>query len=287
MSRIDPDLGGASVEHRAGSSAPPVMLLHSSGGSGAQWRRLAERLGASFRVAMPDLCGYGTTPHWGGRGRFTLAHEAALVGAWIERMDEPVHLVGHSYGGAVALHIARMAGPRVASLSLFEPVAFHVLDAGDVEDRAALRDIVCVAARIHESLASGDYAAGAAHFVDYWSGVGSWAVMPAVRQDAFAARLPKVALDFQATLHEPARASDLRGIEVPTLLMQGGRSPLSVRRIVRRLAQVLPRCKVDTLAEAGHMAPLTHRDAVDDRIEAHLASCRELARRPGSLLASL
>lgn len=161
MSRMDID--GGSVEYLENGSGQPVVLLHSTGASGAQWRALVERLGAGFHVLAPDLCGYGSTTGWSGRGAFGLAHEAALVGALLERLDEPAHLVGHSYGGAVALHIARTQGERLRSLTLFEPVAFHLLRAGDANDEAALREISEVAAVVVRSLACGDYAEGAGH----------------------------------------------------------------------------------------------------------------------------
>ena len=44
------------------------------------------------------------------------------------RPGEKFHLIGHSYGGMVALQLAAQAQPqRVRSLSLFEPIAFHLL----------------------------------------------------------------------------------------------------------------------------------------------------------------
>jgi pimeloyl-ACP methyl ester carboxylesterase len=268
MSRLDID--GASVEYLEQGSGSPVMLLHSTGASSAQWRALVERLATRFHVIAPDLVGYGATTHWRGRGAFGLAHEAALVGALLDRLDEPAHLVGHSYGGAVALHVARTRGDRLRSLTLFEPVAFHLLRDGDADDAAALREIGDVAAEVARALGCGDYAAGAGHFVDYWNGPGAWAAVPVVRQDALMARLSKVALDFQAALHEPTSLEDLERIAVPTLLMQGEHSPRSTQRICRRLAGTLRALRMATVRGAGHMAPLTHRDEVNTQIVAHL-----------------
>jgi len=250
----------------------PVVLLHSTGASGAQWRALADRLAARFHVVAPDLCGYGTSAGWTGREAFRLAHEAARLSALIDRLDAPVHLVGHSYGGAVALHLARTLRERVASLTLYEPVAFHLLRGGDTHDTAALREIAAVAAVAAGALATGDYAAGAAHFVDYWSGPGTWAAMPAARQDALAVRVPKIALDFEAALHEPSSPRDFVRLRVPTLLLAGDRSPVPVQRIGLRLARALPRASFRIVHGAGHMGPLTHRDEVNEQIVAHLAS---------------
>src|SRR5262245_40305747 len=108
-------------------SLEPVVLLHSSGASGAQWRTLAEQLGERYHVVAPDLYGYGASAPWPGHGPFSLAHEAEIVHALLDRLGERVHLVGHSYGGAVALHVARLHSERLRSLALIEPVAFHLL----------------------------------------------------------------------------------------------------------------------------------------------------------------
>jgi pimeloyl-ACP methyl ester carboxylesterase len=250
-------------------SALPVVLLHSSASSSAQWRPLLERLSPPCRVIAPDLCGYGASAHWPGERRFDLAQEAQAIYSFLDTLGEPVHLVGHSYGGAVALHIARRRGELLRSLTVYEPVAFHLLRGQDAQ---ALAEISEIAAAVAASLACGDYAGGCARFVDYWSGPGSWAGMPQAKRDAMVPRLAKVALDFHATLSEPAGIEDFGALGLPTLVLQGGRSPLPTRRICELLAGVVPECRLRTVDAAGHMGPLTHRDVINDLIVAHLNS---------------
>src|SRR5215510_8252736 len=132
----------------------PIVLLHCSGSTGAQWRALAAELGDRYRVLTPDLIGYGAAAPWSGRGQFRLADEAAPVRSVIGRVAEPVHLVGHSYGGAVALHIARTRPELLRSLTLIEPSAFHLLRNGDANDLAAWREITGVATHACVALAS-------------------------------------------------------------------------------------------------------------------------------------
>lgn len=270
MPRIE--IYGSSLEYREQGSGEPVLLLHSTGSSGAQWRALMERLSPRFRVIAPDLCGYGGTSLWTGRGAFCLAHEAAVVAAFLERLDEPVHVVGHSYGGAVALRLARLRGELLCSLAVIEPVAFHLLRGGDQTDASALEEITQIADAVARALACGDYDGGFRQFVDYWSGPGTWAGIPAAKRDALAARLPKVALDFYATLNEPARLDDLRTIAAPMLLIGSECSPLPARRIGRLLARALPGLRVKTIEGAGHMAPLTHPDEVNEALVAHITA---------------
>src|SRR5437762_2859598 len=147
----------------------PVVLLHSSLASGGQWRALAAGLGERYEVFAPDLIGYGTAAGWSGEGPFDLRDEATAIHALLDRIGRPLHLVGHSYGGAVALHVARERAHGLRSLTLIEPVAFHLLRDGDADDAAALNEITHVADGVRRALASGDHAVGCGGFVDYWS----------------------------------------------------------------------------------------------------------------------
>lgn len=271
------ELNGQRVEYLEQGAGEPVVLLHSTGASGSQWRRLAAELSDRFRVIAPDLCGYGGSGPWQGEGEISLAAEAALVAALIERLGSPVHLVGHSFGGAVALRLAQDRPELLESLVVIEPVAFHLLRAGDAIDAQAFDEISQVAAGVASAVACGDFQGGFGRFVDYWSGEGAWAVVPADRRGAMAQRLGKVALDFWSALNDPARLGNLAELDLPTLVIRGGTSPLPVRRVAWHLGRTLPHARLEAIEAAGHMAPLTHAAEVNSLITVHL---RRHARRP-------
>jgi pimeloyl-ACP methyl ester carboxylesterase len=249
-----------------------VVLLHCSGSSGAQWRALAAELGTRYRVFTPDLLGYGANAGWTAHGRFTLAREAAPIHEILDREDGPVHLVGHSYGGAVALHIARARPGQLRSLALIEPTAFHLLRDGDSTDAAALGEITAVAEQAKADLADDELLAGFGRFVDYWSGPGSWSAMPAERRAGLAPQLVKIALDFEALLGEPATLADVRRIATPALLLQGALTTPAARRVCRLLRDALPAMPFFAVPGAGHMLPITHRDPVNRLLAAHIDS---------------
>jgi pimeloyl-ACP methyl ester carboxylesterase len=236
-----------------------VVLLHCSGSSGAQWRGLMAQQGARHRVAAPGLISPGT-----------LAREAAAIRSLMGRLDEPVHLVGHSYGGAVALHIARTRPERVRSLTLIEPSAFHLLRDGQAIDAVALSEIIEVALDVRLALAAGELEAGIGRFVDYWSGPGAWSAMPPAKHAAFAPQLAKVALDFDALLGEPAGIEDVRDLGLPTLIVQGGATRLPSRCVCRLLRAAMPTAQFEVVPDAGHMLPITHRDQVNALIADHI-----------------
>ena len=99
----------------------------------------------------------------------------------------PVHLVGHSYGGAAALRLALQQPAAIASLTLYEPSAFHVLEAGGPAAQAAHREIRRSPPPASDGLLSGDYAAAAERFVAYWGGGEAWSRMKPEARRAMAA----------------------------------------------------------------------------------------------------
>jgi pimeloyl-ACP methyl ester carboxylesterase len=249
---------------------PTVLLLHCSASSGAQWYSLRACLEPRFAVNTPDLYGYGVASPWAGAVPLSLAAEAAAIAALIERAGAPVHLVGHSYGGAVALRLALDHPMRLRSLTLIEPVAFHLLRHGEAHDQALFGEITRLAAAIAEAVAAGQSGAGMSRFFDYWNGVGAWARLTPEKQSALARHAEKVGIDFWAATTESARRAAYRAIRLPTLILRGAQSPRVTRRIAELLADTLPAAELLTVADAGHMLPLTHADAVNRAVLRHL-----------------
>nr|WP_315394308.1 alpha/beta hydrolase [uncultured Duganella sp.] len=249
---------------------PAIVLLHSSMSSKAQWAPLVDQLAPDFRCIPLDLLGYGGAPFppRAGHGEaytHTLAHEADAVAAAIAAplaQDEPFHLVGHSFGGVTALHLARRMPERVLSLVLFEPVAFHLLPAAD----AARAEIVGVTERI---LACDTDRDATRIFIDYWNRPGSFDAAPASAQDKMVAQIAKVRLDFEALLGEPVTLAELATLTMPALVLSGQHSPASTRSLAAQLAAALPNARAQQ-TRGGHMGPITHPDAVNPAIAAFL-----------------
>jgi pimeloyl-ACP methyl ester carboxylesterase len=250
---------------------PPVVMLHASLSSKAQWNVLASRLGPRYQTIGIDLCGYGDNALPADRFAFTLDDEVRLVAAHLDRIapaDRRVHLVGHSYGGAVALRYAQSHASRVASLTLYEPVAFKMLEGDD----AALADIRHIADSVLRLLAAGRRHDAARVFVDFWNGAGAYAAMGASTQGSLARSIEKVPFDFQAARFSPSTGFDLRHVAVPTLLLAGHRSPSVVQHITALLVRALPDQRVRWF-DTGHMGPLTDPHLINPWIEAFIDTC--------------
>jgi pimeloyl-ACP methyl ester carboxylesterase len=248
----------------------PVLLIHCSTATGSEWRSLYKALGNDFHAIAPDQWGCGQSEPWSGQGTFDLGMEAAPIIEILQSLADPVHLVGHSYGGAVALRVARACPHMVRSLTLIEPSSFHLLRRGNSRDRVLFQEIAGVAETVRNAVACGDYWGGMAHFIDYWNGAGAWDAMPHDVHMTMSQRLGKVVLDFRALFEEPDGLSDYAALTMPTLILCGDCSPGPSRRIVDILAATMPQARVQHIAGAGHMSPLTHPDAVNAAIRGHL-----------------
>ena len=251
----------------------PVVMLHSSLGSKSQWTALADRLAPRFRVIALDLCGYGDNALPVNATSFTLDDEVRLVSDRLDGLVEPhtrVHLIGHSYGGLVALRFAQCRSDRVASLSLYEPVVFRMLN----DEDPTWVELRRLAERVARISAAGRRHDAAQLFVDFWGGEGSYASMPLPAQAAVARRIDKVPLDFQAACGWPLRTDDIRAIVAPTLLLAGSRSPTVTQRIHVLLTRLLRNRHAGWL-ECGHMGPITDVHRVNRWIEAFVETCAE------------
>lgn len=260
----------ARVAYSDRGAGEPVLMLHCTSASSTEWRSLCDLLGEEFRPIATDQLGCGRSDPWPGQRPFTLAEEAAPILRIIDGIGHPVHLVGHSYGGGLALRIARERPEMVRSLTLVEPSCFHLLRQAGGHEQSLFREITEIADVVRNAVTTGNYGYGMERFVDYWSGKGTWSRMDGEAQTSMSRKLGKVALDFHALTDEPACLEDYAALDHPTLILCGERALAPSRRIVELLADVLPNAVVEEIAGAGHLSPFTHAEAVNEAIHRHI-----------------
>ncbi len=162
-------------------AGPGVVCLHANASSSAQWRGLMERLAPGWHVLAPDSLGAGRSPAWPADRIVTLADEVALLEPVFAAAGDPFCLVGHSYGGAVALMAALAWPDRVRAIALYEPTLFSLLEQ-EAPGQEAANGIRSAAADAAAAVEAGDLDAAAERFIDYWMGEGSWRRMPEARR---------------------------------------------------------------------------------------------------------
>jgi pimeloyl-ACP methyl ester carboxylesterase len=241
-----------------------VICLHCSASSSRQWTGLAVALSPEHRTIAPDLIGYGDAPGIV-EASVTLDAEAARIAALVDAAGGPVCLVGHSYGGAVATRVALRRHDSVVGLALYEPVLFSLITR-DVDHDPAGHEIAGTGFAIQADVRQGRVERAAQHFVDYWSGNGTWQAMDPRRRQAVCARMPKVAREFAALFDDAVPLSAYTRLTMPVLWLEGEMTRRPPRAVARRLLPALADARHVRVAGAGHMGPLTHSEAVNGEI---------------------
>jgi pimeloyl-ACP methyl ester carboxylesterase len=237
----------------------PVLLLHGSASSSAMWTPVINTLKARFRLIAPDLIGYGRTDSWPDGYVFGLNDELRLIEPLVEHLPGGVHVVAHSYGGVVALALARAGRVGIRSLTLIEPVAFHMARS----DPQALAEVERFSAGFGERMAKGEVDDAMRHFVDYWSSAGTWDAMEEGTRAHMRRAAPKIMHEFHAASADPL-VDALRDVAFPVRLVAGDVSPLPVRRIAALIAERLPNASLKVVAGANHLLPSTHHRVLSE-----------------------
>jgi pimeloyl-ACP methyl ester carboxylesterase len=106
-------------EMRAGSGTP-VILIHGLSGSTRWWSRNIDALAREHLVVAADLVGFGRNRRFFGPPQILPPFEevSSLLARWIAPFGEPVHVIGHSMGGQIAIRLAAQHPELVRSLIL-------------------------------------------------------------------------------------------------------------------------------------------------------------------------
>lgn len=238
-----------------------VLLLHSGGLTSRQWRKLEDLLAPRHRVVAPDLLGYGTN-RWPEGKPFHFRDDVAML---VDLVDAPTHVIGHSYGGLLALQLALARPDAVLSIAAYEPVTFGMLD--QPEDAAARRALD--ERSPYRPDAPEEWLEG---FIDWWQGAGAWRALPAATRQAFLDVSWKLSEEVQSLTSDRTGRARYATITAPTLLLAGERTHPSELHVVHELAKVLPRATLRVFPGMGHMGPITHAAEINAAFAAFLES---------------
>lgn len=208
---------------RAGTG-PDVVLLHGLAGSSTWWRYNIPALGEHFTLHAPDLVGFGRS-----RGTpLVMRDMAALVAEWMRMSGlSCAHVIGHSMGGQVAIHMAARHGEQIDRLVL--------VSAAGVPRAVSLVQ--------------------AAHFFAEIVPPRAWGTkrfLPRIAIDALRAGPLAVAHATALILRDDVRPL-LPLIQTPTLLIWGSLDPLTPLRDGRQIAAQMPNARLVVFDGAAHI----------------------------------
>ncbi len=256
--------GQATFWQTYGHGARPVLAIHCSLSSSRAWSGVAERLADRITLTAFDLPGHGRSGDWPGEGDF-LTLSARIAASFVDR---PIDLVGHSYGGLVALRLALAAPEAIRTLTLIEPVLFAA-----AKSHPAWEQYLAGDGPFRAALASGDREGAARAFMGVWGTGEDWEALDERTRARIVERIHLIAAGDPAALSDSAGflAPDaLESLDMPVLLIRGACSPAVIERIAETIAARLPDVGIATVPGAAHMAPVTHPDEVAGLIGVNL-----------------
>ncbi len=233
-------------EYRGGEGSP-VVLVHGLSGSFEWWARNREVLAQRHLVLGLDLLGFGSQRHFTGSPLpLDFEESVALLRRWIEvRVGEPVHLVGHSMGGQLAIHLAATHPDLVRSLVLVSASGIPV----------DLRPGPHLSAMFHPpgTLLS---------------------FLPILAWDLFRAGPTSVGLALSRILRDDVTPL-LNRLSMPTLLIWGENDPLIPLRYAYELNDAIPESRLEVLSPAGHIPMWDRPAAFNDLVLDHVAAVEQ------------
>lgn len=213
--------GERQITFTASGSGPPLVLVHGLSGSRRWWRHNLGAFEARFTVYRVELIGFG---HARRQRPVPLAESAGILAEWMAREAlGPAHVLGHSMGGHVSLHLAAHHPEQVNRLVL---AAATGLLRGEWW-RMALR-LPRVAVR------------------------GQISFVPVVATDALRAGVVNLYRAGRELLSDNA-AELLSLVQAPTLVLSGERDLLVPPALGLELARQLPHARHVLLEGAGHV----------------------------------
>jgi pimeloyl-ACP methyl ester carboxylesterase len=224
--------------------APLLVLVHGSMDRSAGLLRLSRRLAARRRVLRYDRRGYGrSAPH---PGPFTMRDQVDDLASLVT--DRPALIVGHSYGGNVALALAERHPELVRGAVVYEsPLSWFDWWPGTTAGGAALAT-------------QGAPEDAAERFMRRLVGDEKWERLPPSTRAT--RRAEGVAMVGELTDLREHAAWNAGAISCEVLALYGEDGAEHHRRGIEFLGDRLPRCRVAEIAGARHFGPNTHADDV-------------------------
>jgi pimeloyl-ACP methyl ester carboxylesterase len=268
------------VDYEEHGEGPTVVLVPGSCSTGAAWRPLVTELGSSFRCVTTSLLGYGRTSERRTVETSDMAYEAELVEEVVRRATGPVHLVGHSFGGATGLAVALRNRVPLLSLTVMEPPVPELLrHQGEHLHYGAFRDMT---RSYFKAFEMGDERA-IETMIDFYGGIGTFGSWPERVRNYAVATTPVNLLDWACAYSFNVTRSCLSRIEVPTLVIKGGQSHPAMQRLNELLGQCIPNAAVETIEGAAHFMISTHASQVARIVARHI---QQQERVPGDTVSS-
>ena len=255
------------IDYSECGTGPTIVLVPGSCITGATWRLVIATWNGQFRCVTTSLLGYGGTVERRTAADPDISHEAEIVESAVRKAGSRAHLVGHSFGGLVALAVALRNRVSLASLVILEAPAPEILrDRSEHQHYRAFRQMT----EAYFAAFDGGNAEAIAAMIDFYGGPGTYAAWPP-RVRAYAIETTPVnILDWASAYGFDPSQTSLAAVQIPSLVVRGGASHPAVQRANALLSECMSEAALATIGTAAHFMIATHPNEVARLIAQHV-----------------
>ena len=231
------EVNGYPMAYQESGSGTPLVLVHGALNDYRYWNSQIPVFATHHRIIAVSLRHYFPEP-WDGRGDdFSIPQHADDLAAFVQALDlGPVHLLGHSRGGAVVLDVAARHPEVIRTLILADASGLEGLLPDTPESRALAAETLQLRERLAADLARGEHEAAARAFVEALGGPGRWQQMT---PDQRSILLDNVATGMRVEARPVLSCEAIREFHFPILRLVGERSPKRYGEMFRAMGPCL------------------------------------------------
>ncbi len=254
-------------DFRETGTGPAVLFIPGSYSTSVAWGGVQKVLPDGYRVISTSLLGYGKTAETRTDRDFHMDHQVRLIESVIAQIGAPVHLVGHSFGGTIALAVALAGRADIRSVATFEANPFGLLSGRGCHD--LVKTTRKLSQDFETAVTTGEQDAPR-RIIDFWGGGGAFDALPGGVQDFCRQSAHTNILDWRTYYTFDAKAADFSRLKIPVLLACGARANPVIAEISGGLSECLPNARTATVDGAGHSLIVSHPQQCADLLVSHL-----------------
>lgn len=251
------------VEFLEKGSGPKVVLFHSSASGAGQWKVLMDHFKEKFHFISVNLIGYGKTTAWTQDKVQTLLDQVKLLEKIPSLSGSRFSIVGHSFGGSVAMKAAKHYRDRLEKLVLVEPNPFYLL--GQEKRTEAFAEVLVLRNKIKNEF-NKDWEKAVSFFADYWNGRGTWRNLSEIQKERFSIILKPNYYEWDAVFSEETSLETWKKLlPINTTLIGAANTVRTIRELNDLFRLNCPNWNFKNYS-GGHMAPITSPKLVNPLI---------------------
>ncbi|WP_017221329.1 alpha/beta fold hydrolase [Moritella dasanensis] len=264
-------------------SGSPIVFIHGSYATTSTWKKIIQQLASTHHCISIKLPGHGGMPDPADFSAPNIETELAIVESVIAEVCEQraqtnqhdqyehsnqlkqpyqckqskqtIQLIGHSFGGVVALALALKGSVNIRALTLFEPVTTWVFTAvGDDDMTTQVNKFI---QGYRQGIRNNEpYVCG--QVIDFWGGEGAFEPLPDFIKDGMVPLTENNNRHWTLCENTYHDRSALQALTIPTKLVCGSASNPIAQAIVSHLSHELPNNKRYTITGASHFLVTSH-----------------------------